>query len=138
MNDRVFLDTNVIIYLYSEDENEKRDAIYKCVNNNRCITSTQALNEASNVWLKKYSLDKNQIIEYLDGVEIVCDEILLIQRKTINQALNIKECYGFSYYDSLMLASALEGNCQIIFTEDMNDGQIIENTLKIVNPFKES
>jgi len=136
MNDKVFLDTNAIIYLYSEDENDKRDAAYKSVNSNCCITSTQALNEASNIWFKKYNLSKNQIIKYLDGVEAVCDETLLIQRKTINKALVLKDRYGYSFYDTLMLASALESNCTQIFTEDMQDGQVIEDTLTIVNVFK--
>jgi predicted nucleic acid-binding protein len=72
----------------------------------------------------------------LDGIEAVCDEIMIIQRKTINKALNLKDNYGYSYYDCLMLAAALEGNCDTIFTEDMSDGQIIEDQLKIVNPFK--
>jgi predicted nucleic acid-binding protein len=136
MNARVFLDTNIIIYLYSDDENDKRDVVYKLVNNNICITSTQVLNEASNVWFKKYNLCKHQIIKYLNGIEAVCDQILLIQRKTINHALSIKERYGYSYYDCLMHSSAIEGNCQIIYTEDMNDGQMINDTLKIINPFK--
>jgi predicted nucleic acid-binding protein len=47
----------------------------------------------------------------------------------------IKEKYSYSWWDSLVLASALENSCKIIYTEDMQNGQIIENTLKIVNPF---
>ena len=136
MNDRVFLDTNIFIYLYSDDEGEKRDAAYKILNGNKCITSTQTLNESSNIWYKKYNLNKIIITKYLDEIESVCDDVMLIQRKTINQALIIKDRYGYSYYDCLMLASALEGNCDIIFTEDMNDGQFIEQNLKIINPFK--
>jgi predicted nucleic acid-binding protein len=135
MNDRVFLDTNILVYLYSKDESNKRDIAYKIVNYNNCIISTQIFNEASNVWCKKYKLDKAQIMKYLDEIELVCDEILLIQRKTINQALGIKYRYNSSYYDSLMLASALEANCGIIFTEDLQNGQLIEDTLKITNPF---
>ena len=50
MNDRVFLDTNIIIYLYSEDEGDKRDVAYQFVNNNKCVTSIQVMNEISNVW----------------------------------------------------------------------------------------
>ena len=136
MNDRVFLDTNIIIYLYSDDEDEKRDAAYKILNGNKCVTSTQTLNESSNIWYKKYNLNKIIITKYLNEIESVCDDIMLIQRKTINRALIIKDRYGYSYYDCLMLASALEGNCDIIFTEDMNDGQFIEQKLKIINPFK--
>ena len=136
MSDKAFLDTNVIIYLYSEDELEKRNIICEQVNNNTCITSTQVLNEASNVWLKKYNWSVGQITTYLDGIEAICDEILLIQRKTINQALNIKDLYGYSYYDSLVLASALEANCKTVVTEDMSDGQIIFGNLEITNPFR--
>jgi len=60
---------------------------------------------------------------------------LLVQRKTINRGLDLKEQYGYSFYDCLMLASAIEANCSMILTEDMNDGQVIDSTLKIVNPF---
>ena len=136
MSDRVFLDTNIIIYLYSEDEDDKREAVYRFVNKNCCITSIQTFNEASNVWLKKYNWEKDKIIKYLDGIEAVCDEILLIQKKTINEALSIRDRYDYSYYDCLVLSSALESNCKIILTEDMNDGQLIYNRLEIINPFK--
>jgi predicted nucleic acid-binding protein len=135
MNDRIFLDTNILVYLYSADENDKRDIAYKTINYNDCIISTQILNEASNVWYKKYKLNKTQITKYLDEIELVCEQVLLIQRKTINKALSIKDRYNYSYYDSLMLASALEANCSIIFTEDLQNGQLVEDTLKITNPF---
>jgi len=50
-------------------------------------------------------------------------------------ALSLKDRYGYSYYDCLMLASALEGNCRVIYTEDMSDGQMIDGALEIINPF---
>ena len=87
MSVRTFLDTNVIIYLYSEDEEEKRRIVCDHLNENICIASTQVLNEACNVWLKKYNWSVSQVITHLDGIEAVCDEILIVQRKTINQAL---------------------------------------------------
>ena len=93
------------------------------------------MNEASNVWLRKYNLGKGLIHKYLDEVDLVCDEVLQIKRKTINHALELKDRYGYSFYDCLMLASALEANCNTILTEDMNDGQTINGTLKIHNPF---
>jgi len=135
MSDRVFLDTNIIIYLYSDDEDDKRNIAYKFVNNTNCVTSIQVMNEVSNVWFKKYALEKSEIVKYLDEIESISEEILLIQRKTINKALDIKERYGYSFYDCLMLASAMEANCNMILTEDMSDGQVIDGTLKIVNPF---
>ena len=51
--------------------------------------------------------------------------------------LENKEKYAYSYWDSLILASALENNCPIIYTEDMQSGQIIEDSLKIINPYKQ-
>jgi len=136
MNDKAFLDTNILVYFYSENDEHKRSTAYRMLNRHDCVTSLQAMNEASNVWLSKCKWSAEKIKEHLDNIELVCDEILPIQRCTINRALDLKERYGYSYYDCLMLASALDGNCGIIFTEDMNDGQIISDTLKIVNPFK--
>ena len=135
MSDRVFLDTNIVIYLYSEDEDDKRGIAYQVVNSSICVTSIQVMNELSNVWLKKYALGRFMIAKYLDEVEAVSDEVLLVHRRTINHALEIKEQYGYSFYDCVMLSSALEANCSTILTEDMSNGQIIDGTLKIVNPF---
>ena len=137
MSDRAFLDTNILIYFYSENDEHKRSAAHHALNSHDCVTNIQALNESSNVWLNKFKWSAAKIEEHLDNIELVCDEILPVRRNTINKALALKSRYGYSYYDCLMLASALEGDCRIVFTEDMNDGQIIEDTLIIVNPFKE-
>jgi len=53
----------------------------------------------------------------------------------LDEAIALNARYGFSYYDCLMLASALESGCSVIYTEDMKHGQVINGTLKIVNPF---
>ena len=135
MPDRVFLDTNIIVYLYSVDEDDKRDISFKFVNSADCITSIQAMNEASNVWFKKYSLLKHEIVKYLDEIECVCEDVMLVHRKTIDLAMDIKDRYGYSFFDCLMLASAIEAKCTVILTEDMQDGQVIDGTLKITNPF---
>jgi len=135
MNDRAFLDTNVLIYLYSESEPEKRETAYQVLNGHYCITSLQAFSEASNVWFKKYGWDGAKIHKYLDNIEMVFDEIVMIGRNTITTAISLKDQHGYSYYDCLMLASALESNCNTLMTEDMCDGQVINNQLKIQNPF---
>ncbi len=49
---------------------------------------------------------------------------------------NIREKYRYSYYDSLVISAALYANCTVLYSEDMQHGQIIENKLKIVNPFE--
>jgi predicted nucleic acid-binding protein len=52
--------------------------------------------------------------------------------------VRIARRYHFAFYDCLILAAGLKENCKIVFSEDMKDGQIIEGTLKIVNPFKDN
>jgi len=111
MPDKVFIDTNVLIYGYSEDEPDKRQRAIDCVGSGEAWISTQVLNETINV-LK-----------------------LLVSVNTIEMALNLAERYQYSYFDSLILASALEAGCQILYSEDLQDGQRIENQLMIINPF---
>ena len=136
MSVKAFLDTNILIYFYSGNDDGKRNAAHNILNSHDCVTSIQAMNESSNVWFRKFGWEATKIEEHLDNIELVCDDILPVQRITINRALTLKSRYGYGYYDSLMLASALESACEIIYTEDMSDGQIINDTLKIVNPFR--
>jgi len=55
--------------------------------------------------------------------------------QTIKQAWKIGNKYGYAYYDSLIIASALENDCTILYSEDLHHGQIIEERLSIMNPF---
>jgi len=63
-------------------------------------------------------------------------DFVVIKKKDIRKAMTIKERYKYNYWDSLIIASALQNNCSILYTEDLQDGQVIENALKIVNPFR--
>ena len=65
----------------------------------------------------------------------VC-HIGMISTYTLFQALRLQSRYEFSYFDSLMLASALEYGCEYFMSEDLSSGQVIENKLKITNPFE--
>ena len=134
MPDKVFIDTNVLIYGYSEDEPDKRQQAIDCVRSGEAWISTQVLNETINVLKRKFSLSYSQIREAVqelsEGFPIV-----LVSVNTIEMALNLAERYQYSYFDSLILASALEARCQILYSEDLHDGQRIENQLTIINPF---
>ena len=134
MPDKVFLDTNVLIYGYSEDEPDKRQRAIDCVRSGEAWISTQVLNETINVLKRKFSLSYSQI---RDAVQEISKgfPIILVSVNTIEMALNLAERYQYSYFDSLILASALEAGCQILYSEDLQDGQRIENQLMIVNPF---
>jgi predicted nucleic acid-binding protein len=134
MPDKVFIDTNVLIYAYSEDDPDKRQRVIDCVRSGEAWISTQVLNETINVLKRKFSLSYSQI---RDAVQELSEgfPIVLVSVNTIEMALNLAERYQYSYFDSLILASALEAGCQILYSEDLQDGQRIENQLMIVNPF---
>ena len=134
MPDKVFIDTNVLIYGYSDDEPDKRQRAIDCVRSGEAWISTQVLNETINVLKRKFSLSYSQI---RDAVQELSEgfPIVLVSVNTIEMALNLAERYQYSYFDSLILASALEAGCQILYSEDLHDGQRIENQLMIINPF---
>jgi predicted nucleic acid-binding protein len=133
---KAFLDTNILIYLFSESEEAKRITAQNAIDRYDCITSLQALNEASNVWFKKSGWTGEQIREHLDNIEFICDDVVAVQRSTVDAALALKDRYRYSYYDCIMLASALESHCHVILTEDMKDEHLILGKLLIINPFK--
>jgi len=62
-------------------------------------------------------------------------EVAIISPKTISQAIDISILYQYRYFDSLMIACALENKCKIFYSEDMHHNHLIDNSLKIVNPY---
>jgi predicted nucleic acid-binding protein len=131
---RAFVDTNVVVYLYSQADALKRNRAYSALKRYDRQISTQVLNEFSHVCTKKWSFTKERIQKFIRQICTYCD-VIYIYEDTIEKALNIHEKYGYAYYDSLIIASALEGNCQYLLSEDMADGQIIEGRLTIQNIF---
>jgi predicted nucleic acid-binding protein len=61
--------------------------------------------------------------------------VVEVLQSTVIRAMDISIRNGYSYWDSLILAVALENNCSILYTEDMQDGQMIDDKLRILNPF---
>jgi predicted nucleic acid-binding protein len=134
MKDRVFIDTNVIIYLYSEDEQTKRMVAVNVLEQFHCLTSTQTLNEFCNVCLRKLKIPSKTIWNSIKEIIYEC-ELCYINTETVERALMLHNKYEYAYYDCLILASALLNNCNCLFSEDMQNGQIIEGFLTIKNPF---
>ena len=136
MNDRFFLDTNIIIYAYSNDEPKKQEIANTILEEygSQILISTQVINELSNTFFRKFKL-KAQAVE-----DVVLElnsnfSIVNFNLQTQLKAIKIKEIYQLQFYDSMILATALENGCNIIYSEDMQNGQIIENQLTILNPF---
>jgi predicted nucleic acid-binding protein len=126
-----------LIYLYSEDEVYKQNISQRFVDKYDCIISTQVLNEFSNVCIGKLKKTTQEVELAINELLEQC-EVSLIEKHNIIQALEMNKRYRYKYFDCLMLVSALNSNCKYFITEDMSDGQIIDNKLTIVNIYLEN
>jgi predicted nucleic acid-binding protein len=139
MNDsRVFLDTNIFLHAALEDDfqqGKRTDAVnlLKGLNDKLVYVNTQVLNEFYSVMLRHGASDE-AIRGRLDAI-IRETKVSVITVKTIKRCWDIRMKYHYNYWDCLILASALEHDCGILYTEDLQNGQILEKSLKIVNPF---
>jgi len=127
-----FFDTNVLLYLLSGDD-AKADRAEAVISQGGVI-SIQVLNEFTSVAARKLGMSYAEIRDVLDPIRLIC-RIEPLTLETHDLGLQIAERYGFSVYDALIVASALLGDCKILYTEDLQDGQSIEGRLVIGNPF---
>ncbi len=131
---KAFLDSNIVIYLYSEDESDKAELALQCAQQPEVWISTQVLNEVSNVLRRKQQQSYSAIFKVVQELQANF-QVTTVTTRTIEQALLLGERYHYSYFDSLMLASALETSCTVLYSEDMQHGQLIEGLVRIVDPF---
>ncbi|MBU0568363.1 PIN domain-containing protein [bacterium] len=139
MNDnRVFVDTNVFVYAKLEHEQNKikKQLATQLLESlkGQVIISTQVLNEFASV-LIKHHVDDGMVQSAVQAIIEDC-YVSAVGLSTVKKAWEIRIKHHFSYWDSQILASALEMNCSAIYTEDLQHSQIIEQKLKIINPFE--
>jgi predicted nucleic acid-binding protein len=134
MNAKPFLDTNVVLYAFHEGAPCGQKAESLLVKGG--VISVQVLNEFAAVARRKLNKSWEEVRRALGILRIFCTEPAPVTVKTHEAALQIAEHYKYSIYDSLIIAAALETGCNIVYSEDLQDGQVIENTLTIRNPFK--
>lgn len=132
MPGKSFIDTNIVIYALGPASTKASLAAPLFVGA-PCI-STQVLSESANVASKRLALPVSEVRKLIATLEAMC-RVEIISLTTIHTALDIRERYGFSWYDSLIIATALEAGCDTLYSEDMQNGQKIEGGLRIVNPF---
>ena len=133
--DKRFIDTNVVLYLYSADELDKKAAAEAVLRGaERAWISTQVLSEMANVLRRKFKLDYPDIAAAVDEVRAACN-VHVVTGETVALALRLGDRYRHSYFDSLILAAALECDCDTVASEDMQNGLIVESRLTIWNPF---
>lgn len=135
MTDKPTLDTNVMIYAFGKQDDERKqvakDIIAKCN-----IISLQVVNETVYVLLRKFKFTSQEldvVIEFMKQNFIISD----LNIQTLDQTVKISAKYGFSFWDSMMVSAALNNHCSVLYSEDLQNTQVIEGRLQIINPFKD-
>lgn len=145
MSDKVFIDTNIFLYALTEPLAPTEEDVLKHQMSVKCISqairgtgveiSIQVVNELHFNLLRKVKLDEEEATALIrENVAKVCS-IRPIGYATAQSAVALRKRYGFSFWDSMMIASALEIGASVFYSEDMQHEQIVDNRLKIVNPF---
>ena len=127
-----FFDTNVLIYLNSDPE--KAGRVRELLRRGGTI-SVQVLNEIANVTRRKLGFSWSETSEFLSLVRAALSTVPVTV--AIHEAgLRLAERYHLSIYDGMIAAAALSAGCNTLWSEDMQDGLVIDRALTIVNPFR--
>ena len=140
MQDNIFIDTNIWIYYFLDSDNEedkikkkKSEELLNSINGN-IIVSNQIINELSNTFSRKFNIESAKIKEFINDILDIAD-ICIITLQTTFESLDIQEKYKYSFFDSLILATCFNNDCNIVYSEDLQHNQKIDNKLLIINPF---
>jgi predicted nucleic acid-binding protein len=132
---RAFADTNVIVYAQSDDGTKTATAI-KLLEAGPVI-SVQVVNETVAILTRKYGFSLTDAHQVATSLLLAC-EVVAVEADTIREAIRLTTRYKLSHWDSLIVSAALLAGCDTLYSEDMQDGQVIEERLTVVNPFKEA
>jgi predicted nucleic acid-binding protein len=126
-----FFDTNVLLYLLSKDaaKADRAEALLASGG----VVSIQVLNEFASVASRKLAMTIPEIREILSTIQGVCI-VKPLDIETHKRGLELAERYGFSIYDGMIVAAAVRAECTILYTEELQQGQMIAK-LQIRNPF---
>lgn len=134
MSAKSFLDSNIIIYAHTDLDLQKQQVAQQIIASEETIVSTQVLQETANTLFRKFDFSWPEIQTIL--AEASSNNLLHTNTAaTISDACRLAERYGFSFYDSLIVAAALETSVTLLYSEDLQNGQVIDGTLTIKNPF---
>ena len=132
MPGKAFVDSNVLLYVFSPDA-QKADRAEEVLRQ-RPVISVQVLNEVMNVMRRKFGQSWPEVEEFLGTVESLCTVEPLTMESHL-EGRRIARRHGLSTYDAMIASSALLAGCEVLWSEDMHDGLVIEGQLKITNPF---
>ena len=133
MSDKAFFDTNILVYVVGQKD--ERTSTAEALVANGGVISVQVLNELASVSRRKLGLSWEDLGDALAALRVLCPSPTPLTTDTHDAGLRIAAKYGFPFYDALIAAAALEAECITLYSEDFQDGQVIEGRLTVRNPF---
>jgi predicted nucleic acid-binding protein len=135
------VDSNIWLYRFVLNPHDvkaqiKQQIAINITSQDNLIISTQIINEVCANLIRKAKFHNGQIQSLIQEFNQGCT-IIPVSFETLEYAGKLRDRYFLSFWDSLIVASAILGNANILYSEDMQDGLIIENTCQIINPFKD-
>jgi len=130
-----FVDSNVWLYAFIKSQDEKKHAaaralILRC----RPVISTQVINEVCVNLLKKAKFPEEQVRELILSFYEKY-QIIELSRTILVEASDLRQRYSISFWDSIIVSTALQSKVPVLYSEDMQDGLAVDNRLRVVNPF---
>jgi len=130
-----FLDSNILVYAFTSDP---RAATAQALLARGCTISVQNLNEFANAARRKLGMSWRDLDNAFSAIRALCPRVLPLTIETHADAMRVAERYGFSIFDSLVIASALQAGSDRLWSEDMHHGIVIDERLSIVDPFRDA
>ena len=138
----IFIDSNIWLYRFladqyldPEEDARKRQIAISLTNLKNIAVSTQVINETRSVLKRKVNFSETQINQLIEEFEQQC-QVIDVTNFVLKRASQLRMNYHLSFWDGLIMASALSANANILYSEDMQDGLIVEERLTIINPFR--
>lgn len=137
--DKVFIDTNLWIYLAVEandsSKHQKVIVFFEDIISQDVYTSIQAINEFHWVLSRKYNFSEDNIAEKVKEGIVKTSNKVALDFSSYQKAELIRSNYNISFWDSLMLAVAILADCSVFYSEDLQHNLLIDDTIKVINPF---
>jgi len=134
-----FWDTNLWVYLFTvstdpRDVAKQSRLLSMLAEAPDVVISAQVINELANVLLQKFGYEAGHVLKIVEQI----GEAVVVQPLTLStskKAIDIREKLQLSWFDALIVSSALDAECTVLLSEDMQHGFVVEDKLTILNPF---
>lgn len=133
MKDKTFFDTNILVYAVAANDTRNTQAEELLASGG--FISVQILNEFVAVARRKMLMPWSDVLEALDAFRVLCPSPVPVAVEMHEAALKIATKHGLNIYDALVVAAALQAGCSVLYSEDLQDGQVFDQRLTIRNPF---